>query len=372
MAEIFVSYSQNDKARVRLIAETLEAEGLDVFWDPEIPPGETWDNVIARELKAARCVIVVWSEASGKSDWVKEEADFGKRMKALVPVQIDRSGPPLGFSRIQTANLTDWTGDPNDLEWRKVLDRVRHHGADTSQAGETPETETQQAARLRDALYDGAQPQQRSQQPPPPQQDRARRPQPVQPTAFQQPHGHGQQQGASGYGGASRGFTAAAGTATATGGGAGDKASEFNFQYAFFQPKGRLAQKPFWIGFAMLFGLSTLAGMLGAAGPAVAVILSVVLIYPGICLYGKRLHDFGMSAWIYGAYLVGTFLMGAVIGGIMGAEGAYPDEIMITTAVISFFVAVGFALWVGLMPSQQRENKHGPVPGSSGVAQTFG
>ncbi len=365
MAEIFISYSQKDKARVRLIAEGLEQAGFDVFWDPEIPPGETWDNIIARELKAARCVIVAWSEASAESDWVKEEADYGKRMKALVPVQIDPSGPPLGFSRIQTANLSDWTGDPNHPEWRKVLDRVRHHGVDTSAAREMPGQETRQAGALRDALYSGG-----GSSASGGASDRGRTgPQAsgAQPSSFQFGGSGGGGQAA--FGGGAASFAPAGGGAS--GQGRKDPTTDFDFQYAFFQSKGRMAQKPFWIGFAILFGVSFVGGMIGAVAPAIVLLLNLALLYPSICLYGKRLHDFGMSAWVFGGFFLATFLMGAVIGGVMGASGAYPEEIMMTSGILNFLITIAFSLWVGLMKTEPQANKHGPVPGTSGAAEVF-
>ncbi|MEM7767400.1 MAG: tetratricopeptide repeat protein [Pseudomonadota bacterium] len=337
MAEIFISYSQKDKAKVRLIAESLEREGLDVFWDPEIPPGETWDNVIARELKAARCVIVAWSEASAESDWVKEEADFGKRMKALVPVQIDPSGPPLGFSRIQTANLSDWTGDPAHGEWRKVLDRVRHHGVDTGTVDPAPPAEPRQAGRLRDALYENA-----------PQAA----PSQAQPSSFQY-SGGGSQPAAS----AGAGAGAAAFASTPAGpSGAKDPVTEFDFQYAFFKPKGRMTKKPFWIGFAIFFVASILIGLVPIVGP-------LLMIFPGICLYGKRLHDFGQSAWLYGGLQIFGFMLG-MIGGVAAESGSMDPAGLLGLIGFMFLVNIGFTLWVGLTDTEPRPNKHGPVPGT--------
>lgn len=124
MAEVFISYSQADRPRVAAIATALEAKGHDVFWDPEIPPGESWESVIQRELEGARCVIVVWSRASLDSDWVREEADYGKRKRLLVPILIDDVEPPLGFSRIQAADLRGWSGDPHDANWGRIVDRI--------------------------------------------------------------------------------------------------------------------------------------------------------------------------------------------------------------------------------------------------------
>ena len=36
MADIFLSYSQKDKDRVRLLAAALLQEGFSVWWDPKI------------------------------------------------------------------------------------------------------------------------------------------------------------------------------------------------------------------------------------------------------------------------------------------------------------------------------------------------
>ncbi|MEL6568140.1 MAG: TIR domain-containing protein [Pseudomonadota bacterium] len=336
MADIFISYSQKDRDRVRLIAEALEGQGMDVFWDPEIPPGETWDSIIARELKSARCVIVAWSESSAESDWVKEEAEFGKRMKALVPVQLDASGPPLGFSRLQTADLSTWNGDPNDAEWLKVLGRVRHHGVDTAVAEPTPGGNTREAQDLRKALYES------------PQQAAPSMQQSSMASGFAQSNKQQSAQPAAGPSGNSK------------------PASEgFDFANVMFVPTGRIGQKSFWIGFAILFGIAFVGGLATAAVPAVAFVIEMVLLYPSICLYGKRLHDFGMSAWIYGGFRIAMIVVGAVIGGMMGASGAYVEDIVIVTGVLSFLATIAITLWIGLMKSQPTANKHGPPPGGS-------
>lgn len=42
--------------------------------DPEIVPGQEFDRQSARELEAAKAVIVVWTPASVDSRWVRGEA----------------------------------------------------------------------------------------------------------------------------------------------------------------------------------------------------------------------------------------------------------------------------------------------------------
>ena len=89
MADIFISYSRNDRDRVRYIANAFEAEGFDVWWDPEIPPGESFSRVIDQQLKESKCIVAVWSNSSIDSNWVQEEADDGMMRNTLIPVMID-------------------------------------------------------------------------------------------------------------------------------------------------------------------------------------------------------------------------------------------------------------------------------------------
>ena len=91
--------------------QLLQAQGLSVFWDRDIPPGKTWREHIGRALAEARCVVVAWSRASIASTFVAEEADDARARGILVPVLIDPVMPPLGFRSWQAAPLTQ-LGEP--------------------------------------------------------------------------------------------------------------------------------------------------------------------------------------------------------------------------------------------------------------------
>ena len=89
VSDIFISYASADRERAKVVAEALAARGLSVWWDRNIPPGRQFDEVIEEALDAARCVVVLWSQASTASTWVKTEAAEAMRGKALIPAIIE-------------------------------------------------------------------------------------------------------------------------------------------------------------------------------------------------------------------------------------------------------------------------------------------
>ena len=124
MNDIFISYAREDREKAKAIAAVFEAQGWSVWWDRNIPPGRSFDQVIEEALSAAQCVVVLWSISSATSDWVKTEAAEGLARKILVPVRTEEINLPLEFRRLQTVDLTRWKGDAADPELREFLDAV--------------------------------------------------------------------------------------------------------------------------------------------------------------------------------------------------------------------------------------------------------
>jgi hypothetical protein len=108
MADIFLSYSRDEKPRVEPFVRLFEQQGWSVWWDAKIGVGERFPKTIQEELGKAKCVVVFWSKLSVDSDWVLNEASEGAERHLLVPVLLDPVRIPLGFRHIQAADLARW------------------------------------------------------------------------------------------------------------------------------------------------------------------------------------------------------------------------------------------------------------------------
>ena len=121
---LFISYSHEDKPVAKQVAEALTERGYDVFWDAKIPPGMTFDTYIFEKLQGSNAVIVLWSKNSIRSDYVKEEAEYAKHHSVLVPLNVDGTDLPFGFTRIQATDISGWPAGTRDGPWQSVVDSI--------------------------------------------------------------------------------------------------------------------------------------------------------------------------------------------------------------------------------------------------------
>ena len=98
MADIFLSYAREDLAKAKQLAAALENQGWSVFWDrTALLAGQDFEEAIEQAIEQAKCMIVAWSAASKRSDWVRGEADIGRKRKILVPILFEAVEPPIAF-----------------------------------------------------------------------------------------------------------------------------------------------------------------------------------------------------------------------------------------------------------------------------------
>ena len=124
MADIFISYASEDLDRVQPLVEAIEALGFSVWWDRQIDPGTTWDEVLEDALGDARWVVTVWTEHSITSRWVRTESMDALEREILVPVLLDDVTPPVAFRTTQAADLRNWRPGSTDARFDQLMARL--------------------------------------------------------------------------------------------------------------------------------------------------------------------------------------------------------------------------------------------------------
>ncbi|MEI9888038.1 MAG: TIR domain-containing protein [Rhizomicrobium sp.] len=126
MADIFISYAREDREWVSKLADAIQAEGYTVWWDWDLLVGKRYRETIETELQVCKATVVVWSQHSIKSDFVRDEAEEGQQRNILVPVLKESVRPPAGFRQLQTADFSTWTGGTGHAEYQRMMKGLSH------------------------------------------------------------------------------------------------------------------------------------------------------------------------------------------------------------------------------------------------------
>ncbi len=120
MAKLFVSYARDDEAAAAKVVHALERLGHDVWWDGLIEGGTRYSKLISEALESSDAVVVLWSQQSVESDWVRDEAAHGRDRHRLVPLSLDGTRAPLGFRQIQRVDISRWHGRVDAPQFKAV------------------------------------------------------------------------------------------------------------------------------------------------------------------------------------------------------------------------------------------------------------
>jgi len=108
--EVFISYSQDDRATAGVLAQFLAARGIEAWWDREILSGQDFARSIEEALRAARAAIVIWSDSAVRKEYVLNEATYARNHDKLITVHVakfDTDKIPLGFILRQSECVDD-------------------------------------------------------------------------------------------------------------------------------------------------------------------------------------------------------------------------------------------------------------------------
>jgi adenylate cyclase len=124
MSDVFVSYARSTEEQARQVEAALRDAGYAVWRDSELPAHRSYAEVIEERLRAAKAVVVLWSQEAVKSHWVRAEADAAREAGTLVQASVDSARPPIPFSQIQYAGLSGWSGERDHPGWKTVVGSV--------------------------------------------------------------------------------------------------------------------------------------------------------------------------------------------------------------------------------------------------------
>lgn len=182
----------------------------------------------------------------------------------------------------------------------------------------------------------------------------------------------------------------------------GNDPLRMDFRFLFLEPQGRLAPRPFGRGLVLLTGACMMISMLTAVVSPGLNVLQYALVFPYICLFGKRLHDAGLTAWLWIAFLAGLGFLNMFLSAILLpvlSPGAFAIQVEVqetmqtvgftaafeelalraeeyarlsaVTTLAAFLISsaiTGFAAF--RLRSDPKTNRHGP-PTLGGPAGTF-
>ena len=168
-----------------------------------------------------------------------------------------------------------------------------------------------------------------------------------------------------------------------------------NLTYILLNPNGRLAPASFWRGYILLIAVYLVLLTIQIHGGdfllQVAGMFSLMLIWPYLCVFGKRLHDAGQSAWwcvpaFLGMSAVGLIAKSIVMVVMYGEEiiemvdtsGALQLDpelaeavrrgIFLPSALIDLAVAIGAGYILAHLRSDRQDNQYGPTTLPNGAA----
>lgn len=136
MASVFLSYAREDAGKAKALAKCLERAGHSVWWDRHIHGGSEYAGEIETALREAEVVVVLWSDASIRSAWVRDEAAEGRDSGRLVPLLLDESSPPLGFRQHQSISIAGWSGRGNPPHAQDIVAAVSARSGKTHKPAE--------------------------------------------------------------------------------------------------------------------------------------------------------------------------------------------------------------------------------------------
>lgn len=135
---VFLSYCREDKPTVKELHDELEANGVDVWWDDHLLPGQDWEFEIQQAMERSDRVVLCLSTAlltRDESGVYPELSDAIERYRKcapgrilLIPVRLDDCAiPPVkidGTRMLKNLQCVDLFGPDRAANFKRLLQAI--------------------------------------------------------------------------------------------------------------------------------------------------------------------------------------------------------------------------------------------------------
>lgn len=134
--DVFISYKREERPLADQVTKLLTQAGYVVGSDANLPRNVHFGDAIEEMIRAARLTIVLWTQASVQSPWVKMEAQLALSLdqnehlsNKFIGVMVEAAELPFYLAPMQMLNLQDGGLDKSGLQ--RLLEEVERAIAPT-------------------------------------------------------------------------------------------------------------------------------------------------------------------------------------------------------------------------------------------------
>jgi signal recognition particle receptor subunit beta len=116
-ADVFLSYSSKDGTQIQSLADELDGKHISVWYDRGLIAGQPYRDVLRQRIETVKAVVVLWTENSIGSRWVRAEASLADEHNKLICLRdpkLKRTDIPMPFAA--NAHIVEFGKMPELLE----------------------------------------------------------------------------------------------------------------------------------------------------------------------------------------------------------------------------------------------------------------
>lgn len=142
--DIFISYSQADKAVADAVCHRMEAAGIRCWIAPrDAAPGSTWDDAVVSAIKATKILVVIFSKAANDSRDVNDELMAAIKAGAtIIPFRIEDVQPTGGMDlHLSRVHWLDALTPPLESHIDRLIESAKRTVPVAAEGKQRPEEE---------------------------------------------------------------------------------------------------------------------------------------------------------------------------------------------------------------------------------------